>query len=88
MAHKTVTSNRIDVLRKQKEMTQEELANCLGVKQASISRKLAGVIPFSVQEVKACVSIFHTSADYLYGLSDIPDERSDMNPRETGPEYE
>ncbi len=67
MTHINGLNSRIDVLRKQSHMSQTEFGVFLGVSQGTVSKKLNGQIPFSVEEVFECAERFNVSTEYLYG---------------------
>lgn len=48
-------------------MSQTEFGVFLGVSQGTVSKKLNGQIPFSVEEVFECAERFNVSTEYLYG---------------------
>lgn len=67
-------------LRKAADMTQEELANRLGVSYQSVSRWETGTTYPDMEFLPAIAAIFSVSADILLG---IPQEQKDEKARET-----
>ncbi|TGX98799.1 XRE family transcriptional regulator [Hominisplanchenecus murintestinalis] len=57
--------NRLKVLRKSKKMTQEELAELLGVSTDSISNYENGKTTIMPEHLMEVCQIFNVSADYL-----------------------
>jgi len=61
---------RLKTLRKSKGITQDELAEILGVSKATVSRyEQAAIYPSAEVLIRLC-RYFSVSADYLLGLSD------------------
>lgn len=71
---KIIIGNRIKMLRKELDLTQEELALRLGLKgKSSIANYEKGLISPS-DEIKLQMSeLFNCSIDYLMGISDVRD---------------
>jgi len=75
--------NKIQELRKERKMTQEELASILNVKRSAISKYEAEKIPLTTDAAIALANIFNVSLDFLLGRTDInrgtrkPDIKSD-----------
>ena len=61
VTHEEALNTHIGRLRKVRGVTQEELGRALGVSQATASRKLHGLIPFSAEEVARCADYFRSS---------------------------
>lgn len=66
-----VLRNRIKELMVEKKITQAELANALGITQATLSRNLSGVHRPKAEVVEGIASFFDVSSDYLLGNTDI-----------------
>ncbi len=58
---------RIRSLRKQRELTQEELAELAGIARGSIGRYETGVVYPSQEVIVKLASIFNVTTDYLLG---------------------
>lgn len=75
-------SQRLQVLRKQKDVTQEELAKYLGVTRPAYSAYEAGKRTPDFNSVEKLATFFNVSVDYLLGRTDNPkgilDEPSDL----------
>lgn len=48
-------------------MSQADIGKMLGLSQASASRKLHGLTPFSAEEIVTCADYFGISLDEIYG---------------------
>ena len=64
--------NRVKNLRKEKGISQQELAQMLYVNQTAVSQWERGVTNPSTDTVIALANIFGVSVDYLLGNSDYP----------------
>lgn len=64
------TAQRIKSLLKEYGMKQRELARLMCVSDASISQWANGVHVPIVEDVALLAEIFHTTTDYLIGVSD------------------
>lgn len=64
-------SNRIKELRINKSLSQEQLADRLGVTKQAISQMERGVRKPSMAMLEALCDFFNVSADYLLGKEDI-----------------
>ena len=62
--------NRIQILRKENNLTQQDLAEKLGVSNKSISKYERGEREPDFNTLKKLSNIFNVSIDYLLGLSD------------------
>ena len=63
-------ANRLKYLRHSKQLTQEALAEKLGVKKQSVSNwENANIMP-SVEILEKIANFFHVSTDYLLGRDD------------------
>ena len=77
MARKTVTddfkifSERLSVLMKERNVTQEELAQELGIKRQTVSLYKNGQSTPDAALLKDIAIYFNVSADWLLGLSDV-----------------
>lgn len=68
VTHEEALNTHIDRLRKVRGVTQEELERALGVSQATASRKLHGLIPFSAEEMARCADYFGVPIGNLYDV--------------------
>lgn len=68
VTHEEALNTHIDGLRKARGVTQEELGRALGVSQATASRKLHGLIPFSAEEMARCADYFGVPVGNLYDV--------------------
>jgi len=72
-----IFGNRVDILRKEHNLNQAELAKKFGVTKSAISNwKCLGKQP-SQETLIGLASFFETSVDYLVGKSDIRNEISE-----------
>lgn len=62
-------------LREQHEMTQDDLANRLGVKYQSVSRWERGIAYPTMDNLVAIAEIFGVSTDVVLGLAPVPPVR-------------
>ena len=67
--------NRIRQARKERGMSQKQVALELGVKGPSVSNWESGKTTPTKENYIAMSSLFHVSVDYLMGIDDIPDEK-------------
>lgn len=66
----TFSKNRIAELRKEKNLSQRELANKINTSQANVSRWENGIIYPSIIECWKLADFFEVSIDVLCGKSD------------------
>lgn len=59
-------------LREQNDMTQDDLANRLGIKYQSVSRWERGIAYPATENLLAMAEIFHVSVDVILGRCPIP----------------
>lgn len=64
------TGPRIKELRLSYKLTQQELASMLHVSQQVVQKYEKGAIRPSIDTLIQMAQIFHTSIDYIVGLSD------------------
>lgn len=60
-------SSKIANLRKERDLTQKELSDKLGINQSVLNRIEKGTRPVRDDELKAFADFFDVSADYLIG---------------------
>lgn len=63
--------NRLKQLRKERNLTQEELAFQLNTTQQQISKIEKGKVSVNEKMILACIDFFGVTADYLLGVSDV-----------------
>ena len=61
---------RIKDLREDKDLNQEEIATVLNVSQTTYSRYESGVLDIPSQSLIKLAAYYHTSIDYLVGITD------------------
>ncbi len=59
---------RIKELRIDKDMTQEEVANYLGIKQTVYSRYETGKNDMKPEHIVRLAKLYNVSTDYIFGL--------------------
>ena len=64
-------SERIKSLRKNRHLSQDELAKLLNVTKQTISQYERGIRKPDVLTIEALCDIFNVSSDYLLGLADV-----------------
>lgn len=64
--------NRIRDMREDHDLTQETVANALGITQRKYSYLETGQQQWSEEYLIALAKYYHTSIDYLVGLTDNP----------------
>ena len=67
MKYERIRNPRID-----KGLTQEALAKVLNIKQNTYSQYEIGVLNYPLEVVIQLAVYYHTSVDYLVGLTDNP----------------
>ena len=72
MRHEIMKYERIRNLRIDKGLTQEALAKVLNIKQNTYSQYEIGVLNYPLEVVIQLAGYYHTSVDYLVGLTDNP----------------
>jgi len=68
----TVTGDRLRVLRKEADLTQEELAHRIGIKRDRYAKYETGGSPLGQKLINDFADFFNVSTDYLIGRSDDP----------------
>ncbi|WP_298019990.1 helix-turn-helix domain-containing protein [uncultured Dysosmobacter sp.] len=66
-----MTLERIRALREDRDWTQQELADMLHINRRTYSAYENGVNALPLDILIAIAHIYHTSTDYLLGLTDI-----------------
>uniref|UniRef100_UPI004057322F helix-turn-helix domain-containing protein n=1 Tax=Agathobacter sp. TaxID=2021311 RepID=UPI004057322F len=62
---------RLKLLRKQKHLTQQELADILHVSQQSVHKYEHDITSPELQTLKSMADFFNTSVDYLLEMTDV-----------------
>lgn len=62
-------SEVLEILMKEKNLNQSQLAKLMGIKQSQISEWLKGKAKPGYDNLKKLAVVFEVSADYLLGLS-------------------
>ncbi len=70
MKSNSVNKFRLRDLRRENNLTGEQLGKIIGVKQTTISRWEAGQVIPTQSNLKKLAAYFHVSSDYLLGLTD------------------
>lgn len=60
---------RIRDLREDADLTQQQVAELLNVSQATYSRYESGAVSIPYEDLTALAQFYHTSVDYLLGLT-------------------
>lgn len=60
--------NQLKALRKQRNISQADIASKLGIKPAAVSKYETGRVPLSEDSIEKLCTILHVSADELLGL--------------------
>lgn len=75
MFEKSLLGSRISGLRMSKSITQQTLADVVGLKKTAISMIESGQRAASIEVLYALADYFDVSLDYLVGRSDNPERR-------------
>ncbi len=67
---KQLVGNRIKESRKQKGLTQKEVANILNMTQQQYSRFENGVFELDYENLIAISKLYEVSLDYIFGITD------------------
>lgn len=70
MNENIINKFRLRDLRREQNLTGEQLGKIIGVKQTTISRWEAGQVIPTQSNLKKLAAYFHVSSDYLLGLTD------------------
>ena len=73
---------RIRDLIEDRDMTQRKIAKVLGITESAMSGYLTGKVWLPAWLVQACAEYFQVSTDYLYGLTNDPQQKIDLSPAE------
>lgn len=83
--------NQLKTLRRQRNISQADIASELGIKPAAVSKYETGRVPLSEDSIEKLCTILHVSADELLGLSTASPassaERSSMPSKVAGQIY-
>ena len=72
LKYEVLPYERVRNLRIDRELTQKEVAQVLGVKQNTYSQYEIGVLRYPAEMLVKLALFYHTSVDYLVGLTDDP----------------
>ena len=72
MKYEILPYERIRSLRIDKDITQKEVAQMLGVKQNTYSQYEIGVLKYPIEAIIKLAMFYGTSIDYLVGITDNP----------------
>jgi len=72
MRYEVVPYERIRNLRIDADLTQENIAKMLGIKQNTYSQYEIGVLKYPIEVLMKLAAFYGTSIDYLVGLTDNP----------------
>lgn len=64
---------RLKELRQVKELSQQKLADQLGISQSAVNSYENGINEPDIRMLKQFAAFFEVSIDYIVGLTDIPD---------------
>lgn len=70
----TITANRLRLLREEKQMSQKDVAACLGITRAAYNKYERGVSK-PVRKLNELSKLFNVSVDYIMGKDESPVER-------------
>jgi transcriptional regulator with XRE-family HTH domain len=73
---------RLKKLRREHDMTQERLADYLGVTPQAVSRWETDAVMPDITLLPAFANLFHVTTDYLLGVSDIPNPYRDKRKKQ------
>ncbi len=73
-------SDRVVQLRKERGMTQYDLADALGIQQNQVSRYERGLVNTPLHVLITMADLFNTTTDYLLGRSNIPHPGTEPDP--------
>lgn len=73
---------RIRDLIEDRDMTQRKIAKVVGITESTMSGYLTGKVRLPAWLVQACAEYFQVSTDYLYGLTNDPQQKIDLSPTE------
>lgn len=83
--------NQLKILRKQRNISQADIAERLGIKPAAVSKYETGRVPLSEDSIEKLCAMLQVSADELLGLSAIsetsPAASSSMTSKTAGQIY-
>ena len=72
-------SEKLKTLRKERKITQEQLAKILGVERSSVGKYETGTLP-SMEILTRIATYFGVSVDYLLGREDTPSNKTEHTP--------
>lgn len=81
-------TDRLTLLRKSRNLNQQELADQLGLSRSQVQRYENGTAIPRDDALIAMAQFFNTTTDYLLGLSNIPHPDAEPEPHVTADERE
>ncbi len=66
-----INIERLKEIRKDKDYTQQDIANLLKIKQVQYSRYETGIRTIPIEKLAKLAKFYNVSIDYLIGLTDI-----------------
>lgn len=85
MYDKNILGKRIKALRKEKKLTQEDIAKKLNISVAALSRYETGAFePKSLALILDLANLYNVSTDYLLGKSDARNPEVDFDKLDIG----
>ena len=78
--------NQLKTLRKERNISQADIADLLGIKPAAVSKYETGRVPLSEESIEKLCRMLNVSADELLGLS-TPKEEASMQSKVMGQIY-
>lgn len=76
-----VTACRLRALREESKMSQQEVADFLGITRTAYNKYESGVIK-PVRKLNELAALFGVSADYILGINENLDEQNSVNPHD------
>ena len=73
---------RIRDLIEDRDTTQKRVAKALGITESTMSGYMTGKVRLPAWLVQMCAEYFQVSTDYLYGLTDDPQQSMELSPTE------
>lgn len=75
------------MLREERNLKQEDIANLLHVEIAAISKYETGRVPLKEEYIKILSNFFNVSSDYLLGLTDFKTSQDKKSEQTTDKEF-
>ncbi len=71
--------NQLKTLRKERNISQADIADLLGIKPAAVSKYETGRVPLSEESIEKLCRMLNVSADELLGLSTPKDAKAEAS---------